>query len=147
MDEFWMLSVGMNTSVSMDRNIELYEEAGSRCNWVWNISQQTQMIDVCIVASAPNATTGHWWVTSWCSLETFSSSRNYVPYEIAQRYSAWLWAGWSGVQVLARVWYFSLHHRVQTGSRAHPASYPMGVRGSFSGGKAAEAWSWPLTSI
>jgi hypothetical protein len=34
---------------------------------------------------------------------------------------------------------FSLHHRVQNGSEAHPASYPMGTRGSFPGGKAAEA--------
>jgi hypothetical protein len=30
---------------------------------------------------------------------------------------------------------------------AHPASYPMGNRGSFPGGKAAGAWSWPLTFI
>jgi len=28
----------------------------------------------------------------------------------------------------------------------HPASYPMGTRGSFPGGKATCAWSWPLTS-
>jgi hypothetical protein len=34
---------------------------------------------------------------------------------------------------------FSLHRRVQNGSGAHPASYPMGTSGSFSGGKAAEA--------
>jgi len=34
---------------------------------------------------------------------------------------------------------FSLRHRVQTSSGDHRASYPMG--------KAAEAWSWPLTSI
>jgi hypothetical protein len=34
---------------------------------------------------------------------------------------------------------FSLHHRVQIGSGAHPASYPMGTRGSFPGGKAARA--------
>jgi hypothetical protein len=33
----------------------------------------------------------------------------------------------------------SLHHRVQTGSGAHPASYPMGTRGSFPMGKAAGA--------
>jgi hypothetical protein len=33
---------------------------------------------------------------------------------------------------------FSLHHRIQNGSVAHPASYPMGKRGSFPGGKAAE---------
>jgi hypothetical protein len=34
---------------------------------------------------------------------------------------------------------FSLHHRVQDGSGAHPASYPMDTRGSFRGGKAAGA--------
>jgi hypothetical protein len=32
---------------------------------------------------------------------------------------------------------FSLHHRVQTGSGPHPASYPMDNRGSFPGGKAS----------
>jgi hypothetical protein len=42
---------------------------------------------------------------------------------------------------------FSLHHRVQNGSGAHSASYTMGTRGSFPGGKVAGAWSWPLTSI
>jgi hypothetical protein len=36
---------------------------------------------------------------------------------------------------------FSLHHRVQNGSGAHPASYRMGTRGSFPGGKAAGGWS------
>jgi hypothetical protein len=30
---------------------------------------------------------------------------------------------------------FFLHHRVQHGSGAHPASYPMGTRGSFPGVK------------
>jgi hypothetical protein len=34
---------------------------------------------------------------------------------------------------------FSLLHVVQTGSEAHPASYLMGTRGSFPGGKAAGA--------
>jgi hypothetical protein len=34
---------------------------------------------------------------------------------------------------------FSLHHRIQKDSGAHPASYPMGTRGSFPGGKAAGA--------
>jgi hypothetical protein len=35
---------------------------------------------------------------------------------------------------------FSLHHRVQTDSVAHPASYPLGARGSFfPGSKAAGA--------
>jgi hypothetical protein len=32
---------------------------------------------------------------------------------------------------------FSLLHAVQTGSGAHPASYPMGTGGSFSGAKTA----------
>jgi hypothetical protein len=34
---------------------------------------------------------------------------------------------------------FSLHHRVLNGSGAHPASYPIGSRVSFPGGKAAGA--------
>jgi hypothetical protein len=32
---------------------------------------------------------------------------------------------------------FCLHHRVQTGSRAHLAYFPMGADGSFPGNKAA----------
>jgi hypothetical protein len=36
-------------------------------------------------------------------------------------------------------WEFLLLHRVQTDSGDHPASYPMGTRGSFTEGKAAEA--------
>jgi len=36
---------------------------------------------------------------------------------------------------------------IQTGSAAHPASYPTGTRCYFPGTKAAGAWSWPLTSI
>jgi hypothetical protein len=34
---------------------------------------------------------------------------------------------------------FSLHHRVQNGSGAHPASYTMGTGGSSLGSKAARA--------
>jgi len=37
--------------------------------------------------------------------------------------------------------YFSLYHRVQTGSGAHQASYPMGTRDSYAESKAAEARS------
>jgi hypothetical protein len=48
-------------------------------------------------------------------------------------YSAGLRAGWSVVRVPAGTGNFSLHHRVHTGSGAHPASYPMGNRGSFPG--------------
>jgi hypothetical protein len=46
--------------------------------------------------------------------------------------------GWMiGVRDPAGAGNFSFHHRVQTGSGAHPASYPIGTRGSFPGGKAA----------
>jgi hypothetical protein len=41
------------------------------------------------------------------------------------------------VQFQAEAGNFSLNHRVQNGSGAHPASYPVGTRGSFPGGKAA----------
>jgi hypothetical protein len=34
---------------------------------------------------------------------------------------------------------FSLYHCIQNGTGAHPASYPIGTGGSFSGGKAAGA--------
>jgi len=51
-----------------------------------------------------------------------------------QCYSA---TGWMiGVPSPGRGWDFS-HHRIQTGSEAHRASYPMDIRGSFSGDKAA----------
>jgi hypothetical protein len=45
----------------------------------------------------------------------------------------------SRVRFLAGAGNFSLHHRVQNSSEAHPDSYPMGTRGSFLGGKAAGA--------
>jgi hypothetical protein len=41
----------------------------------------------------------------------------------------------SGVRFPARTGNYSLHHRVQNGSGAHPASYPMDTRGSFPGVK------------
>jgi hypothetical protein len=43
----------------------------------------------------------------------------------------------SRVRLPAGTGNFSLHHRVQNGSGALPASYPMGTGGSFPGGKAA----------
>jgi hypothetical protein len=45
----------------------------------------------------------------------------------------------SRVRFLAEAGNFFLQHRDQNGSGAHPASYPMGTRGSFLGGKAAGA--------
>jgi hypothetical protein len=65
----------------------------------------------------------------------------------SSRDSAGVQAGWSVVRVPAAAGNFSLHHRVQTGSGAHPTSYPMDTRGSFPRGIVVGAWSWPLTSI
>jgi hypothetical protein len=70
-----------------------------------------------------------------------------------------VWAGWSCDStvstvpgLMARVLFlavknFSFLHSVQPDSGAHPASYPMGTKGSFPRGKVARVWSWPLTSI
>jgi hypothetical protein len=54
---------------------------------------------------------------------------------MAQWYSAGLRAGWLGVRVPAGAGNFSLNHRIQIGSGAHPASYPMDIGGSFLGVK------------
>jgi hypothetical protein len=43
----------------------------------------------------------------------------------------------SRFRFLAGAGNFPLHHSVQNGSGAHPASYPIGTRGSFLGGNAA----------
>jgi hypothetical protein len=53
----------------------------------------------------------------------------------------WRWAvGWLiGVGLPAGAGNFLLHHRVQTGSGAQSASYPMDTGGSFPGGKATGA--------
>jgi hypothetical protein len=45
----------------------------------------------------------------------------------------------STVRFPVRAGRFSLHHSVKNGSGAHPASYAMGTRGCFPGGKAAGA--------
>jgi hypothetical protein len=48
--------------------------------------------------------------------------------------------GWAaGVRFPAETTNIYLLHCVQTGSGAHPVSYPMGTGGSFSGGKEAGA--------
>jgi hypothetical protein len=44
--------------------------------------------------------------------------------------------GTIGVRFPAGAGNFSLNHRVQNGSGAHPAPYPMGIRGYFPGREA-----------
>jgi hypothetical protein len=54
---------------------------------------------------------------------------------------AGLWAGRLGFygSIPGGAGNFSLYYCIQNGSGTHPAFYPMGTRGSFSGGKAAGA--------
>jgi hypothetical protein len=58
---------------------------------------------------------------------------------VVQRWdTGWMISGSSP----GRDWeFFSLHHCVQSGSAARPASYPMDTWGSFPGDKAAGEWS------
>jgi len=59
-----------------------------------------------------------------------------------------LWAGQPGFNSGKRKWgHFPVCHRIQTGSGAHSAPYPMGTGSSFPGSKIARMWSWPFTSI
>jgi hypothetical protein len=66
--------------------------------------------------------------------------RTAIEAVIAQSVQRWA-TGWTvgvlGFDLWAGAGNFSLHHRVHNDSGAHSASYPMGTRGSFPGGKAA----------
>jgi len=57
------------------------------------------------------------------------------------------WVGWSVPQIRAGARDFSLLQNVQTGCGAHPASYSMGMEGSFLRSEAGGTWGWPLTSV
>jgi hypothetical protein len=80
----------------------------------------------------------------WHTLLILLDIRVFIGAGIAQWFSTGLRAGWSGVPLPVGAGNFSPHYRVQTGSGPHPASYPLGTRRSFPGGKVAEAWSWSL---
>ena len=56
-----------------------------------------------------------------------------------------LLSGQSSVSFLAAARDFSVFQNAQTGSGAHQASYLVVSVGSFARGKAARAWSWPLS--
>jgi hypothetical protein len=88
----------------------------------------------------------------WCTL--------YILYIILYTIMGWFYFMWEhsvrqlatgrtteGLEVESR-WGrdFPLLHVIQTGSGAHPASYPMGSGRSFPGDNAAGEWIWPLTS-
>jgi hypothetical protein len=66
----------------------------------------------------------------WSSLNFFHPPLSVRPW-IAQLYSAGPRIGYSGIRVPVEARNFFLRHRVQTGSGAHPASYPNGYQGLF----------------
>jgi hypothetical protein len=76
---------------------------------------------------------------AWSDKETLTKNRKLGQW--VTKFHFGLDSGGSRVRFPAEDGNFSFHHRVQNGSEAHPASYPMGTRGSFPGGKAAGAWS------
>jgi hypothetical protein len=55
--------------------------------------------------------------------------------------------GWSGFYSQQGLWIFLFDTMLRPAPWPHPASYPMGTGRSFPRGKAAEEWSWQLTSI
>jgi len=81
---------------------------------------------------------------SWLAEWLIASEQGLCSIELFRYFLA---SGWSGARDPARDGHFSLQHRVQTDSGAHPASYPMGNTGAFPGGKAAVVLSWQLTFI
>jgi hypothetical protein len=102
-------------------------------------------------------TRAHHWSLSWAiwySVHHFPTKMLYCFYpvfkscdisvSIAPIYGLDDWG--CGVWFLVWPGNVSLYHHIQNGSGVHPASYAMGIRDSFPGGKAAGAWSWPLTS-
>jgi len=49
------------------------------------------------------------------------------------------------IRVPAGAVYYSVRHRVQTGSEAHPTSSPMDTGSYFPGGKVAVPSWWPIS--
>jgi hypothetical protein len=82
---------------------------------------------------------------AWCLVKSTGTTLPFTLLQLhfipssgkAQLYNAELRAGLLGVRVPAGAGNFSLHHRVQNGSGAPPATCPMGIRDSFPGVKAA----------
>jgi hypothetical protein len=77
-----------------------------------------------------NSSKMFWFVSSYfqCGKKSWD-----IPVGIATDYGLDSWM--IRIQILAEAGNFSLQHHVQTGSEAHPVSYPVGTRGSFPGVK------------
>jgi hypothetical protein len=80
---------------------------------------------------------------------SFFRVEKYFQSSFAERFGIYLMRAYfysfAANNILSKI---CLLHRVQTDSMIHPASYSPGngQRVSFTGDKAVEAWSWPLTS-
>jgi hypothetical protein len=81
------------------------------------------------------------------TLDTFSSDLEISLNVNGIAQSVWRWAtGWTAWVRCPVGKFFFLFYSIQTGSGAHPASYPMDTGGYFPGGRAGGQWSWPFTS-
>jgi len=76
------------------------------------------------------------WKEGWMTVASKTNRNKYIRIYSSR---AGLGAEWSGVRVPAGVGNYSLHHHVQTGSGAHPASYRMGTRGCLPENKSSIA--------
>jgi hypothetical protein len=85
------------------------------------------------------------WYSARNRFKSWLEKRNQLEYEPGDSLNSdnsastvtELWTGQPKFDSRQRQGYFSLRHRVQTGSGAHPASYEIGNLGPFSEGKAA----------
>jgi hypothetical protein len=85
----------------------------------------------------------HGVVLNW--LSTGTTSPFLQVHRQHSQYKDWLRADDQGIRVQVQEGEGFSPLVIQTGSGAHPASYPMGTRGFFLrgvGGKTAGAWSW-----
>jgi hypothetical protein len=107
--------------------------AWSQCVWPvqeeFNISNSMRVLIVCLLCTLCMGGGGAGrGILKWFQLICFSSVGIALGYGLDDRGSR--------VRFPAGTGNFSLHHRVQNGSGAHPASYPMGTRGCFPEGEA-----------
>jgi hypothetical protein len=122
----------------LERELQVVQRSTTRCSciailWVILVS----FAAITLFVASQRVFIAEAYISLWLSRDSSVG--------IALRYGPDDWG--SRVRFPAGAGNFSLHHRVQNGSGAHPASYPMGTRGSLPGAKAGGAWNWPLTSI
>jgi hypothetical protein len=145
MNCLWRFWLNRFFGITTERNEKAYLEHQWHyfLTWVHSISHFESYLDGKEEQSA----------RGWSKLHNKELNMLYSAYNESRDSSVGIALGYGLDDRGSMVWFLagagnlSLHHHVQNGSGAHPASYQMGNRGSFPGGKAAGEWRWPLTSI